>query len=338
MKDVKERISVIVPVYQVERYLVRCVESVRNQTYENLEIILVDDGSPDGCPAICDAYAQKDARIRVIHQPNGGLSDARNAGMALATGTYFCFIDSDDYVTLDYIESLYVLLKKQNADISVVGCRTVFDEEADTEEPWAEYPQYGYDTKDAIADMLSMEHISHEAWGKLFKAELFDSVLFPVGELYEDLAVMYRLFLRASRVACSDRPLYRYFIREGSITQRSFDMQQYVEVRWIEESMALVAERYPDLDQEIRGRRVWSYFKTLHRILSSKDRAKYRQQQDEMIHKIRQNRKGLLRSQRIHRNLKTKMISLYFGRYGYYVIQKCSDTVKQIKAGHRYTV
>lgn len=111
-------ISVIVPIYNVEKYLARCVDSIVNQTYKNLEIILVDDGSPDRCPKMCDDYAEKDSRIKVVHKKNGGLSDARNAGMAVATGEYISFIDSDDYVSDDFFECLLDVMNKENSDIA----------------------------------------------------------------------------------------------------------------------------------------------------------------------------------------------------------------------------
>lgn len=334
----EELISTIVPVYKVEAYLTRCVDSILSQSYSNLEIILVDDGSPDSCPAICDAYVKKDPRIRVIHKPNGGLSDARNAGMDIAHGKYFTFIDSDDYVTPDYIQALYTAAKRDDADISIVGMKRVFEGDSSSEGYKEEYIDCCYDTKAAIRELLTMGQISQEACGKLYKAEIFHGIRFPVGELYEDLAIMYQLFLRAERVAYSSRQLYRYFIREGSIMQAPFDMRQYVEVRWIEEGVALVAQRYPELDHEIRGRRVWSYFKTLYRILCSADRNQYRPQQEEMVQKIHRDAQGLLTSRRIGRNLKIKMVSLYFGRYGFFCVQKLSDGLKQIKAGHRYYI
>lgn len=333
-----ELISVIVPVYNVEAYLPRCVDSILSQSYTNLEIILVDDGSSDSCPAICDAYTKKDSRIRVVHKPNGGLSDARNAGMDIAYGKYLAFIDSDDYVTPDYIQTLYTAAKRDDADISIVGMKRVFDGNLPSEMCTGKYIECSYDTKDAIRELLSIGCISQEACGKLYKAEIFYGIRFPVGELYEDLAIMYQLFLRSERVAYSSRPLYQYFVREGSTMQSPFDMRHYVEVRWIEEAMALVAQRYPELDHEIRGRRVWSYFKTLYRILCSADRNQYRPQQEEMIQKIRTDAQGLLVSRRISRNLKIKIISLYFGRYVFFCVQKLSDGLKQIKAGHRYTV
>lgn len=333
-----ELISVIVPVYKVEPYLHRCVDSILCQTYSNLEIFLVDDGSPDGCPAICDAYAEKDSRIRVIHKANGGLSDARNAALDVARGAYYTFVDSDDFISPDYIATLYEALRQFDADLSVVGMQRVFQESMALEDTQKEAQTCCYDTKAAVLQLLTWGDFSHEAWGKLYKAELFGDIRFPVGELYEDLAIMYPIILRTQRVVYTDRPLYQYFVREGSIMQRPFDMRQYVEVRWIEKAMALVAERYPELDAQIRGRRVWSYFKTLYRILCSGDSKQYQEQQEELIGKIRVDASGLLSSPEISRNLKVKILSLYFGKYGFYCVQKISDWIKQVKAGQRYHV
>ena len=334
----KELISVIVPVYKVEPYLRRCVDSILCQTYSNLEIFLVDDGSPDGCPAICDAYAEKDSRIRVIHKANGGLSDARNAALDVARGAYYAFVDSDDFISPDYIETLYETLRQFDADLSVVGMRRVFQDSMALEDTRKEARTCCYDTKAAVLQLLTWGDFSHEACGKLYKAELFGGIRFPAGELYEDLAIMYSVILRTQRVVYTDCPLYQYFIREGSIMQRPFDMRQYVEVRWIENAMALVAERYPELDAQIRGRRVWSYFKTLYRILCSGDSKQYQAQQEALIGKIRVDASGLLSSPEIGRNLKVKIMSLYLGKYGFYCVQKVSDWIKQIKAGQRYHV
>lgn len=333
-----ELISVIVPVYKVEPYLHRCVDSILCQTYSNLEIFLVDDGSPDGCPAICDAYAERDSRIRVIHKANGGQSDARNVALDAAKGAYYAFVDSDDFISTDYIATLYENLRQFDADLSAVSSQKIFSKSISKEESQKNTRICYYDTKEAVCQLLTMGDFSVEVWGKLFKAELFEGIRFPVGELYEDLAIIFQLFLRTEKVMYVNRPLYKYFIREGSTMQRPFDMRQYVEVRWIENAMALVAERYPELDAQIRGRRVWSYFKTLYRILCSDDRKQYQEQQKELIGKIRVDASGLLSSPEISRNLKVKILSLYFGKYGFYCVQKVSDIIKQIKAGQRYHV
>lgn len=331
-------ISVIVPVYNVKKYLAKCIDSICRQTYNALEIILVDDGSTDGSGDLCDQYAQKDDRICVIHKPNGGQAEARNMALDIATGEYITFVDSDDYVAADYIEVLYQLLKEYDADISMVGFKNVFEGDLKVENTYEETVRVVFSQKEAIRDQLHMRHITAAVWGRLYKANIFAKLRFPVGEIYEDLAVTYPILFSAERFVYDSRQLYCYLIREGSTMQRPFDVRQYVEVRWIEEAMRLVESKYPELEVEIRGRKVWSYFKTLYRILCSNNRKQYIEIQNEMIKKIKQGSVGLLASNCIDRNLKIKLLSLYFTKYGFFFVQKVSDTIKQIKAGHRFVV
>jgi len=214
-----EVISIIIPVYKVEEYLARCVDSILAQTYTNLEIILVDDGSPDNSGKICDAYAEQDDRIVVIHKPNGGLSDARNAGINRAYGSYLTFLDSDDWIPADYIAYLYGLLKESGSAISLCNfLKTTTEVLPETNEPEKvtvmtsdEILEKYIDLGDAFHPQLVM------ACGKLFKAELFDTIRFPVGRLHEDEFTTYKLFHYAKKTVLSSLPLYYYWQREDSI-------------------------------------------------------------------------------------------------------------------------
>lgn len=212
-------ISVIVPVYNVEAYLKRCVESLRAQTYENIEIILVDDGSPDGCPAICDFYADKDPRIRVIHQKNEGLSGARNAGIRMAEGEYLAFVDSDDYVAPDFIQSLYALLRETGCAIG--QCRFAYVQgEPLKSEPGSSFRIYrGESLMEQLYGPEEEATYFVVAWNKLYKRELFDEIHFPPGRIHEDEATTYRLFHAGKKLAFLDRALYGYYTENaGSIT------------------------------------------------------------------------------------------------------------------------
>lgn len=211
-------ISVIVPIYKVEPYLQRCLDSVVNQTYTNLEIILIDDGSPDNCPQICDDYAAKDNRIVVIHKENGGLSDARNVGLDICKGEYISFIDSDDWVADIYIESMVKAILDNNADMAVVNFKR---------SPYALnfYPPSLICTKTEILEHIqaveklwsSEETIFVTAWGKLVKASLYKNIRFPKGFVHEDVYTSYKLLYFSQKTIFLDAPLYYYFQREGSI-------------------------------------------------------------------------------------------------------------------------
>lgn len=214
----QELISVVIPIYKVEKYLRRCVESVRKQTYANLEIILVDDGSPDTCPDICDEYLKKDERIRVIHKKNGGLSDARNVGIENARGKYIGFVDSDDYLHPEMYECLYSAMRECDADVSICNIEKVYTEEYVVREQGTPIIRQ-YDGREAIANIFNADLYlsSVVAWNKLYKRTLFDSVRYPKGKLHEDEFTTYRLFYESMQVVYLDKAYYYYFQREDSI-------------------------------------------------------------------------------------------------------------------------
>lgn len=208
-------ISVIVPVYGVEKYLTKCVQSLINQTYKNLEIILVDDGSLDNSGALCDELSKTDTRIKVIHRPNGGLSAARNDGLAIASGELLGFVDSDDYIDNDMYQYLYSLLSKYGADIAVCAFRKFSEESGLLQKENAEEIT-SYSNKQAMKLLLEDELIGSHPCNKLFKRSAFDGLKFPEGRVYEDIALMHRVFAQADTVVCSTKMKYNYLIRGNS--------------------------------------------------------------------------------------------------------------------------
>lgn len=225
MKDLP-LISVIVPIYKVERFLPLCLNSIIEQTYKNLEIILVDDGSPDKCGAICDEYAIKDLRITVIHKINGGLSDARNVGITTSQGKYITFVDSDDYLESTCIEKLYLAIMNTSSDIAI--CNFYFKKESSNNLKIAFRNQIDItlSNNDALKNLLYQNNIETSAWGKLFKKELWETTRFPKGKLFEDISTIYKTFLDASRIAIISNPLYVYILRDDSIMGSKFDTKK----------------------------------------------------------------------------------------------------------------
>ncbi len=223
-------VSVIVPIYNVEKYLKKCIESIIRQTYQQLEIILVDDGSTDSSPQICDEFLKLDDRIKVIHKKNGGLSDARNAGLDIAKGDYYAFIDSDDYISIDNIETLLNAVRKEACEIAV--CNIIQFTENGHQKPFycPVENQTVYHGKDRYIT-LNQPSVCN----KLFKAELFEGIRFPKGKYYEDTFVYHELLYRANSVVLTGANGYWYLTREGSIlgrpqfTVRYFD---FVEAVW----------------------------------------------------------------------------------------------------------
>lgn len=218
-------ISVIVPIYKVEPYLDRCVRSIVEQTYQNLEIILVDDGSPDQCPIICDEWAMKDSRIQVIHKENGGLSDARNAGLAVATGDLISFIDSDDWIEPDFLEALYAALTATKAQIA--ECAVAYVDEAGGElrrRAAAPLPPMG--KMEALRRLIQEDGIYQTVWNKLYRREVVDGILFEKGKHHEDDFWTYQIFDRIEKLAVVDKPLYNYLQRSGSIIGAGYTVKR----------------------------------------------------------------------------------------------------------------
>lgn len=241
-----ELISIIVPVYKVEPYLDKCVSSIVNQTYKNLEIILVDDGSPDNCPAMCDAWAEKDNRIRVIHKPNGGLSDARNAGMSVATGELMAFVDSDDWINVRYVECLHQAILQTGADISACDLREVYDESEVDEAP-VTMPQIEIATpEDAVEDILHNCRFRAVACNKLYTRRLLTGEHFETNRLHEDEFFSYRLYDKSARLAYIGAPLYYYRQRSGSI-MTTFSVRHIDALDAYLERITLIEQRYPRL-------------------------------------------------------------------------------------------
>ena len=225
----KSLVSIIVPIFNVEAYLDRCVENLVNQTYKNLEIILVDDGSPDGCPHKCEDWARKDSRIKVIHKENGGLSDARNAGMNIATGEYISFIDSDDYVALDFCETMLLVIKKENKEHSDDLAVATFE------------------TESALSGLISENPFHQHVWNKIYKTQLVKDIPYAVGKLNEDEFWTYQVFGRAKKVSKINKTMYYYFQRSSSIMGENYSIRRLDVLEGKTNRQKYIQKEYPAL-------------------------------------------------------------------------------------------
>ena len=218
-------VSVIVPIYNVQNYLQKCIDSIKAQTYKNLEIILVDDGSPDGCGEICERNKKLDSRIKVVHKENGGLSDARNAGMCIATGSYYVFIDSDDFIHKSMIEELVKAVSETGADIAVCNFKNVSEDDSiDTDKelscgPYKIFSQDEDKLRAFYGDTCTQFTV---AWNKIYPASFFKDIEYPKGKVHEDEFTTYKLLEQSSKVAYIDTPLYYYVSRQSSIMGEKF--------------------------------------------------------------------------------------------------------------------
>jgi glycosyltransferase involved in cell wall biosynthesis len=241
----KDLISVIVPVYNVEQYLEECVKSIQNQTYKNLEIILVDDGTKDNSGKMCDEFAKTDSRIKVIHKANGGLSDARNFGIDASNGKYIQFIDSDDYIDLDMLELLYNNLKKHNADISMCSNYVL------TENNCRLKGTGGFEVytrEEALKEILLDKKVRFYAWNKMFARKLFDEIRFPKGRVFEDILTIPRLFEKAEKVVLDDVPKYYYRQRNDSILHVQTKELRLAYINSALENIKFIKEKEKSLD------------------------------------------------------------------------------------------
>ena len=242
-----EVISIIIPIYKVEKYLPECLNSIINQTYRNLEIILMDDASPDSCGEICDRYAAQDQRIRVIHmEENGGQAAARNTGMDLASGDYLFFVDSDDWLAEDTLEKLYDGMKKYQADCSVGACVDVL-EGKNGEKNICHAKQKGVKCRTAEE---AMEHVllsGSAAWNRLCKREMLEGLRFPLGRVNDDESFILRVYERMEKIVFLDCETYFYRKRANSITTSAFSVKMVDCVYNSRENLEFVTKKAPEL-------------------------------------------------------------------------------------------
>ncbi len=241
------KISIIIPVYKVESYLDKCISSIVNQTYTNLEIILVDDGSPDQCPQMCDAWAEKDARIRVIHKENGGLSDARNAGMAVATGELMTFVDSDDWIDSDMYKHLYQRMVEDHSDIAACGVQMVW-EDGTPPRILTRMGNHVLSKEEAMQAIIEESWLKQPVWYKLYKTNLIKDILFPVGKYHEDVFWSYQAVDRANKISVSDHIGYYYLQRNGSIMGEEYSLKRLDAIEAKVQRHAYIKEKFPALE------------------------------------------------------------------------------------------
>lgn len=322
-------ISIIVPIYNTEKYLKKCIESICEQSLKTIEIILVDDGSTDKCPKICDYYQKKDKRIIVIHKENGGLSDARNVGLEVASGEYIGFIDGDDYIDKNMFEDMYRYCLLYKADIACCGRYLDNIYTNKTEELFFQEELFCMTGKDALKEMLIGKKLDTSVCDKLFKHKLFKDIKFPLGLLFEDILVTYKLFALAEKVVHLGKCYYHYLIcREGSITTSIADIRI---LQFIENSKIVyefVNETYEDYKKEAE----YFYLNAVYHVntiaLTSKFSKKYPKVYKEIRKYLNENILVELRNPYFSISSKIKYMLIYFNIY---TLVKVLENFKIIK-------
>ncbi len=272
-----ELISVIVPAYNIEKYLERCVESILKQTYENLEIILVDDGSTDKTGAICEQLARQDNRIVVIHKENGGLSDARNAGIDVANGHYLSFVDGDDYIESNMYELL--ISEMDNPMVSLVSAGHVCVDMQGNKKVANSTKKMYLDKKEAFLNLLCLnQNLYQNSWSKLFRRELFQNIRYKKGIINEDIELLPRVLDICDHVVILDKPLYYYENRPGSITMSDYSVKRYEAIKIPRDIVKLCKKKYPEVLPHACFYELNSLYGMLDNLMNSRNKDDYKKQ------------------------------------------------------------
>lgn len=314
-----EKVTVIVPVYNVELLLEKCIDSILNQTYKNIEVILVDDGSTDSSSTICDKYKEKDDRIKVIHKENGGLSDARNVGMQEMTGDYVCFIDSDDYIEKDMLKLLLEDIKKSNSDIS--SCGKII-EYTDKTEKKNNTDSFVNTPIEALSRMLTFDNFDNSFCDKMFKVELLKDEKFPVGDYYEDMAVMYRIIQKAHLISHITYEGYHYIIRNNSISNEKFSLKQLDMIKHAKKCRNNIIENYPTIKEQADSFYYLNLINIMLKIKDDKKNSKYKNEFMKFRKEYDKEIARMIRNKYISKEKKIMIILIYFRLYKIVILIK----------------
>ena len=317
----EELISIIIPIYNVEKYLGDCIESVIKQTYKNLEIILVDDGSTDSCLEICNTYKKKDNRIKIIHQENKGVSNARNVGIENSTGQYIGFVDSDDFIEEDMYRELYQDLKKENADIAACDYyiyTTVKNEKSDT----LTKTKCIMTTEEALIKMNQLRGFGVGVWNKLFKRDMFNEIRFPIGKRSEDWFIIYKVLEMAKKIVYNPKAKYYYRQRNDSYTKSNIINWSVVEAAT--EVLEFAKEKYPKVVISAKFAYVNANLEIYNQMLKM---GYNKEQMKKIILNIKKEKKGVLNMKgiRIYKKLQIFCISYFRVLYDFIIKIKLKD-------------
>ncbi len=300
-------LSIVVPVYNVEQYLVKCLDSILSQTLTDFEVIAIDDGSPDNCGKILDEYAQKDTRIRVIHKENGGVSSARNTALDIAQGEYIGFVDSDDYIDPDMYEYLVDSIKKSGCDIVICGYHEVSNDEIKDIKICER--EALITSREGILGLIEDKTYRGYLWNRLYKRELFDGIRFPETVVMEDLYVNHLLFEKVDKIHLLDKSLYYYIRREDSVTMKRRTKTDIAVFRYHMEAYNRLIDDFKETEMLLNSRRISAAFNVLLNIDANKLRSEYPEVYDEAYNFLKNN-SDLLENNLISSG-KRKRIKLY---------------------------
>lgn len=311
----KPLISVILPIYNVEQYLEKCLSSLQQQTYVNFEALLVDDGSTDNSGAVCQRYSAKDSRFIYLYKANGGVSDARNYGLNKASGEYISFVDPDDYVTHDYLSYLMELLIANSGCISACNhwiCRGKRQKTNAQSDHSAEY----FGLKEAYERISYHDTIDVSLWGKLYSRDIFESIRFPKGKIFEDTAVFAQILATGGGIVYGYKPQYYYQIRDKSITTLEFDEKKLHYIGATDAMCNVILQQFPELGEACLRRRVHARMSTLRFMKVCEER--FQEDKERIISFIKCNGKKVLKNKKTPTVDKIAIASLFLGESFFY--------------------
>ncbi|MGL5989242.1 glycosyltransferase family 2 protein [Cetobacterium sp.] len=308
------KISIIVPVYKVEPYLRKCIDSILAQTFKDFELILVDDGSPDSCGDICDEYAKKDKRIKVIHKKNGGQSSARNAGLDIAEGEYIGFVDSDDWIETDMYEILYNLCVANNCEISCISSKIIYPEKIIIRDS-NELKKYTRD--EAMKELIRGKVFDEVVWTKLFKKQIMKGFRFKEGIKYEDTDFTYKIVYRCNSLVYLGKPVYNYLKREGSTMANALEEISIDHIYIYDEMFKFYKQKYPKYKDMVLLRIIDSGLPVLNNIIKNSSYNKKKIKFNEVNKILNDYFFDFLKIKEINRNIKLLLILLRINPYLY---------------------
>ncbi|SEQ02339.1 Glycosyltransferase involved in cell wall bisynthesis [Lachnospiraceae bacterium RM5] len=308
-------ISIIVPVYNLEKYLENTLNHILAQTYKDIEILAIDDGSKDNSGKILDEYAKKDERLKVFHIPNGGAAKARNVGLDNMTGEYVTFIDGDDIVSDDYIERLYNDITNSGSDISICKYENIYmDNILNNDYPPVKEADFTktFSVKEAIYRLLYQVDFDSEMWVKIYKSSLFDDIRFPLGNVFEDIAIIYDVFFKAKKISFSNHTGYYYFNRPDSTTLKGFSIKKMDLIDIMDRLEKEILEKYPE--EKFRfataSKKVRANFHIYLQMPMSKE---LKEERKRIENNIKPLRKYVLKDKHSRRGTKIAVLITYLG-------------------------
>jgi len=302
-------ISILVPVYNAEEYIKRCIDSILAQTYTAFELILLDDGSTDNSGAICDEYASKDSRIRVLHTSNNGVGIARNRLIEAAEGEYLTFVDSDDYTEPSMLEVLYHNIVQYSADISLCGIRIVFPHivKSSNSDP---SERRLLNKEEAVSELIDNWKITCSTWSKLYKKELFRGIRYAEIAAFEDMLTTYKLFEKCNSIVYDGRLLYNYVNTPNSLMRMKFNPRHFAELEAIKLMTENIGAAYPELVPKLQMNELKTKVYICNRIIS--ESPEMRELYDKLAAEIRMNYKELIKSKYVGIKVKTMVTIMRF--------------------------